>query len=314
MDNTPPPSARLRPALTMAAFAVLAACGEAPPSIPLAGAPLPQLETPQRHLLATTNLTIATLSVDSTASGYDAPRMKDLNLATQWSNGGYANATSWAVAGLSASVGLAGVTLKTPPSTGTFDLQVSGTGTSWTTVRSGLTNTTWNLEFKSFPAGTTGRYVRVFWHNRTTSPFPHFQIYELSLQGGTASSSPTPTPTVTPTPVPSASSSSTLICPTSTTCYPQGTVFITGNSKVTVGVGGVFTPNHQYVRPGASTTFTNIDKVYHTVTGFNGATSDSGPIPPGGSYTHTWQHAGTWYFHDRLTTNPPTYAVTDVPY
>jgi sugar lactone lactonase YvrE len=94
---------------------------------------------------------------------------------------------------------------------------------------------------------------------------------------------------------------------------PPNTVFHTGPHIVTIGPGGVFTPSHVYVRPGASTRFVNRDTRAHTVTGFGGATSDSGPIPPGGSYTHGWRHPGTWTFHDRLTANAPVFTVTDVP-
>ncbi len=278
------------------------------------------------HLLAIGNLPIATIAVDSTASGLPATRMLDADLATQWANGGYRNATSWAVAGLAASAKLSSITIKTPPNAGTFDIQVSGTGTTWTTVRSGLFNTTWNPEVKALPAGTTGRYLRVFWRNRATSPLAHFSIYHLRVTGeattaSPAPSSPTPTPVKTPTPTPTPTSSTGLICPSATpapgggtTCYPAGTVFVTGNVRVTVGKGGVFTPNHVYIRPGATTTIVNIDTSPHTFTGFNGATYNSGPIPPGGSITKSWTHPGTWYFHDILTSNPPTFALTDVPY
>jgi plastocyanin len=94
---------------------------------------------------------------------------------------------------------------------------------------------------------------------------------------------------------------------------PPGTVYLTGLNTVTIGAGGVFTPAHIWVRPGASTRFVNVDSQPHTVTGFGGATSNSGPLDPGGSYTHGWVHPGTWTFHDTLTLDPPTFSVTDVP-
>lgn len=315
----------------LAALATVAACATPGPAGPPAPADEAEARGPARHLLAIGNLPIATIAVDSTASGLSASRMLDADLATAWSNGGYRNATSWAVAGLSASMSLASVTIKTPPNAGTYDLQVSATGGSWATVRSGLFNTTWTPEVKTLPAGTSGRYVRIFWRNRTTSPLAHFSIYHLRLAGEMTSASPAPTPTPlrTPTPTPSPfrtpnptpAPSGTLICPSATpapgggtTCYPAGTVFVTGNVRITVGKGGVFTPSHVYIRPGATTTIVNVDTAPHTFTGFNGATYNSGPIPPGGSITKSWIHPGTWYFHDILTANPPTFALTDVPY
>lgn len=45
--------------------------------------------------------------------------------------------------------------------------------------------------------------------------------------------------------------------------------------------GGVFSPDHLGVRPGARTRFVNRDSVPHTVTGFGGATSNSGPLSSG---------------------------------
>lgn len=94
---------------------------------------------------------------------------------------------------------------------------------------------------------------------------------------------------------------------------PAGTVFQTGETTVAIGPGGVFSPDHLWVRPGARTRFINRDRVPHTVTGFGGATSNSGPLAPGGVYTHGWRHPGTWTFHDTRTPNAPTFYLTDMP-
>ncbi|MDB5096589.1 MAG: Serine/threonine-protein kinase PknD [Cyanobacteria bacterium RYN_339] len=117
---------------------------------------------------------------------------------------------------------------------------------------------------------------------------------------------PVPVPKPTPTPVPKPT-------PTPVPKPPTGQVFQTGTATVTIGPGGVYTPSHVFVRPGAVSHFVNIDNKPHTVTGFGGATSNSGPLPPGGSYNHSWIHPGTWTFHDTLTPNPPTFSLTDVP-
>lgn len=96
------------------------------------------------------------------------------------------------------------------------------------------------------------------------------------------------------------------------TSYPAGTVFLRGTMTITEGPGGVFSPSHVYCKPGAVTLIKNVDSVPHTFTGFNGATDDSGPIQPGGSTSHQWEHPGTWYFHDTLTPNAPPFVLTDV--
>lgn len=97
------------------------------------------------------------------------------------------------------------------------------------------------------------------------------------------------------------------------TSYPEGTNFLTGDLEVSIGPGATFTPRHVYLRPGATTTFVNRDSVAHTVTGFGGATDSSGAIAPGGRYTKSWSHPGTWTFHDPGTPGSGVFTVTDVP-
>ena len=94
---------------------------------------------------------------------------------------------------------------------------------------------------------------------------------------------------------------------------PPGTVFETGVHMVTIGPGGVFTPSRVWVRPGATTRFVNADTRPHTVYGFGGATSRSGILAPGDTYSHHWRHPGTWTFHCSLTPNAPTFYLTDIP-
>lgn len=97
------------------------------------------------------------------------------------------------------------------------------------------------------------------------------------------------------------------------TSYPEGTVFATGRVTVSILPGGRFSPDHVYLRPGTVTTIVNRDRVAHTFDGFNGATATSGPIAPGGSSDHQWEHPGTWTFHDSTIANSPVFTVTDVP-
>lgn len=97
------------------------------------------------------------------------------------------------------------------------------------------------------------------------------------------------------------------------TSYPEGTVFLTGDMEVIIGPGARFTPSHVYLRPGATTTFVNRDTVPHTLAGFGGATDSSGTIPPGGRYTKSWGHPGTWTFRDPGVPGSGVFTVTDVP-
>lgn len=153
------------------------------------------------RLLAIEELPIVGVTVDSQVSSQPKEEMVDGNLATAWSNGGYRNATAWAAAQLAAATTLGSIGLKTGPSApGTrYDVQVSDDGASWRTVLSSQTNTSWSLETKALPAGTTGRFVRIFWRNSATSPQPHFSIFELVVHG---EAGPAPTPTATPSTAP----------------------------------------------------------------------------------------------------------------
>lgn len=89
--------------------------------------------------------------------------------------------------------------------------------------------------------------------------------------------------------------------------------FVTGTINVAIGPGGTFTPNTVYLRPGATTIIINRDSRPHTFVGFGGATSASGPIAPGETFSHNWIHPGTWTFHDTLTPNAPTFTAITIP-
>lgn len=185
------------------------------------------------RLLAVEELPVIGTSVDSTLSGFPADRMLDGSQSTQWASGNYRATTAWAAVELSAAASIASVGLKTGPSNGTsYDIQTSDDGTNWTTRVTGAANTTWNMETKTLPAGSSGKFVRILWRNSTTNPQARFSIYELLINGeaGAAPPSPSPTATPTPTPTPTASPSATPTptptgTPTSTpTSPPTGTV------------------------------------------------------------------------------------------
>ena len=58
-----------------------------------------------------------------------------------------------------------------------------------------------------------------------------------------------------------------------------------------------FEPKTLNVRPGATVTWTNRGEHAHTVTFDNGV--DSADIPPGGSFSATFPHAGTYNYYCR---------------
>lgn len=180
------------------------------------------------RLLQVEELPIVGVTVDSEVSSFPAARLADGDLSTEWVNGGYRNATSWAAVELAESASIASVGIKTGPTAAgaSYDLQVSEDGSTWTTVSSNLTNTTWGLENKPLPGGSSGKYVRIFWRNSASNPQPHFSIFELVVNGEagvvispspTPTPTPTPTPSATPTPAPSSS-------PTPTPPPPSGEV------------------------------------------------------------------------------------------
>lgn len=192
------------------------------------------------RVLATEELPIVGVSVDSAAPGYPASNLTDGDLSSQWANGGYKNATAWAAVQLSASASLGSIGIKTPPSAAgtSYDVQVSDDGSTWHTVLANQTSTSWNLESKTLPAGTTGAWVRILWHNSPSNPQPHFSIFELEVNGSAGPApSPTPTPSTSPTPSPTPMPSpSPVTSPTplpSATPTPGGTVSQLTASNVT---------------------------------------------------------------------------------
>jgi hypothetical protein len=101
---------------------------------------------------------------------------------------------------LGASNALANVQLKTSSGTGsTYDLQVSADGVTFTNAMAGQALTNFANQTKTLPAGTTGRYVRVLWHNAPGNTIAHFSIYEMVVNG--TAGGVAPPPVVVPPPV-----------------------------------------------------------------------------------------------------------------
>jgi hypothetical protein len=171
-------------ALTLPLF--LAACTPAPFE-----PPVPDATTGTTyHLQAVQALPVVAIAVDS--ESMPKAQLADGNPGTAWTNGGFKDATAFAQLQFAQVSSLGSIAIKTGPSpAGTkYDVQVSATGSTWTTVLANQANTTWNVETKVLPAGTSGKFLRIFWHNSPTAPQPHFAIYELSASGGAAANQP----------------------------------------------------------------------------------------------------------------------------
>ena len=108
----------------------------------------------------------------------------------------------------------------------------------------------------------------------------------LAACGGTTTTTPASTPTLTAAPT-----NTPTPAPTST---PTTAPVSTGNS-VTIA-NFAFSPQTLMVKVGTKVTWTNKDKVTHTVTADKGAFS-SGPLAPGNSFSFTFTQAGTYSYH-----------------
>ncbi|HEY9720577.1 MAG TPA: discoidin domain-containing protein [Oscillatoriaceae cyanobacterium] len=220
----------------LVAMLVLAACSTPQPfTADLRLAPT----SPHYHTLSTDPVAIAGVSADSQLANNPATALADGNLASAWSNGGYRNATAWALLTLSTRASLASLSIKMPPAAGgtSYDVQTSDDGANFTTVLSGQTNTSWTLETKPLPANTSGRYVRIFWHNSTSAPQPHVAIYEVQINGGSGTTGGSPSPTTTPTTSPSTRPTTTpSVTPSA---LPSPSTMPSSSPSIPVGV----TPN-----------------------------------------------------------------------
>ena len=102
-------------------------------------------------------------------------------------------------------------------------------------------------------------------------------------------SASTPTPTITVlTPAP------TIAQPTPTPAPGSSqVVLITNNSNGSFG----FTPATLTIRVGTTVSWKNTSSVPHTITSDDGNAFDSGTVPVGGTFRHTFTTAGTFSYH-----------------
>lgn len=110
------------------------------------------------------------------------------------------------------------------------------------------------------------------------------------VSGG--SSNPSPSAPAAANPAPAATAPSSPI---------PGKVYPTANptlSKVTISIKNfAFNPSSLKIKPKTEVTWVNNDTTTHTVTYDSGNLFDSGPIPPGKSFSFTFQDIGLISYH-----------------
>lgn len=84
---------------------------------------------------------------------------------------------------------------------------------------------------------------------------------------------------------------------------PSTTPTTTGNSNTVSIKGFAFNPSTLTVPVGTTVTWTNEDSTTHTVTSDSGSEFDSGQIPSGQTYSHTFNTAGTFSYHCSIHTS-----------
>lgn len=161
-------------------------------------APTPAPSTETDAALATLTATAS----NTRLSTLGASRTVDGDLNTDWQSGTVSN--PWLRLDRGASSGVASLVVRGKPAIGTFNVEVSTDNVTYKTVLSNQTLSSWNAETKTFPAGTSARYVRLRFANSSQNVL----IYEVTPKASTTTTSPSPSPTTSPsaspTPAPSA--------------------------------------------------------------------------------------------------------------
>jgi uncharacterized protein YkwD len=199
---------KLTPALVLAALFPVA-CAEVPTPTAVVspaqttGAPAEAPAAPadleaSRRLSATSSVT-SSVSASATYGAYAATRAIDGNTDPEWQAPGSPAPTLTLDRGASGT--LTAVVVKARPGQA-FAIQLSSDGVTYRTARAAAANSTWNLETKAMPVGTSARYVRLAY----TAQAANVMVFELRPQGTLTapSTAPTPAPSVAPTAAPTA--------------------------------------------------------------------------------------------------------------
>lgn len=125
--------------------------------------------------------------------------MIDGDPTTRWRDG-YQYTSAWAAWGFWDITPLTTMSILTnamEPGT-YYHIQISNDGVSWKTVWANQNVTSGTTITRTFPAGTSAKFVRLLWYNSPTAPVTYFYINEVSFTGQYTP----PTPQVSSTTLP----------------------------------------------------------------------------------------------------------------
>lgn len=146
-------------------------------------------------IMGATNTPVAYMT--ATVNNAYAYRAHDNIYSTYWQSGTYNKPVFRAT--MASPMNLFSLKVMMTPNVGSYTIETSTDAKTWKVALSGVKNTTYYPEFKTLPAGTVGKYVRVTFANNGQN----IRLNELDVYTtGTATTSPTPTPAPTATPKP----------------------------------------------------------------------------------------------------------------
>lgn len=176
-----------------------------------------------------------------TASLFPASRAVDASLSTEWQSGAVATSALTLDRGATGSLTALDVKMNPGP---VFDVLVSDDAATWTPALAAQKTATWNVERKTLPAGTAGRYVKLAITNNGKSAMVFEARPQGTLAGATPTTAPTVAPTATPTPVATATPAPI------TTPAPVGGFVPTrfGNQSVPRSADGTHTRGYELIQ------------------------------------------------------------------
>ena len=169
-------------------------------------------------------------------AAFPATRAIDASFATEWQPG---TTTSTLTLDRGAGSAVTGLAMKMAPGP-TYTVDVSADGATWTRALATQGHTSWNVETKAIPAGTSGRWVRL----NFAANGKKVMVFDVRPQGTLAApdAAPTAAPTVAPTAAPS---------PTPAPSVAPVTGFVPtrfGNQSVPRSADGTHTRGYQLIQ------------------------------------------------------------------
>ncbi|MEB3327693.1 MAG: lysyl oxidase family protein [Candidatus Sericytochromatia bacterium] len=168
---------------------------------------------------------------------YAPARAIDGNSSTQWAHGTYRATDAWWSARLSAPTSLSTLRVKSGPLRGaaSYDIELR-VGGAWVAVATGVRNTTWSLETKTFAAREADA-VRLVFRNDAARTHPRFTLFEVQALGeaGEPATAPSPSPSlgISPsvTPPPSTTVDARRYAPDLRAVAPRRPILVTQNGR-----------------------------------------------------------------------------------